>query len=109
MKQLVSTLYKQKIIVFQENNSGEKKIKGIRKYGKNFFDIETFSIDADLPAVIDNTDEYFPVNIDADLVLDFFQHPDLSWDLAKICYEKNIPIVASGKKINLKGVITPPT
>lgn len=103
----------QKIIVFQEKDSGEKKIKGIRKYGKNLFDIKTISVDDDLPEIIDDTDQYIPLEFfldnNPDLVLDFFCHPDLSWDLAQICQSRNIPVVASGKKLNTKGVITPPT
>ncbi len=32
----------QRILVFQQNASGESKIRGIRKYGKDIFIIETF-------------------------------------------------------------------
>ena len=99
----------QKIIVFQQNKSGEKKIAGIEKYGKNLFDIERISIDAYLPPVIDDTREYLPDSIQADLVLDFLQHPDLSHDLGVLCSRNNIPVVASGKKLRIEGVHTPPT
>ena len=61
----------QKILVFQQNGSGEKKIRGIRKYGKRRFDIEIVSINNSLPTVIDDAREYIPQNIHADLVLDF--------------------------------------
>ena len=50
-----------------------------------------------------------PMNISCDLVLDFLRHSDLSTDLADRCMKKNIPIVASGKKIVGKKVLTPPT
>ncbi len=99
----------QKILVIQQNESGESKIAGIRKHGGGLFKIETFSIDFPLPEIIDNSAQYLPQKIKADLVLDFLRHPDLSIDLAKICAEKNIPVVASGKKYELKGVHTPPT
>jgi hypothetical protein len=99
----------QKILVIQQNRSGESKIAGIRKYGGEFFIIETFSIDDPLPGIIDNTDEYLPEKIEADLVLDFLKHPDLSLDLAEICAGKGIPMVASGKKYRLAGIYTPPT
>ncbi len=99
----------QKIMVFQQNQSGEKKIAGIIKYGKGKFDLEKFSIDIPLPPVIDDTRPFLPDEIQADLVLDFLKHPDLSYDLALMCEKNNIPIVASGKKTEVKSVFTPPT
>ena len=103
------TIIPQKILAIQQNGSGESKIAGIRKYGGNLFIIETFSIDFPLPDIIDNSEKYLPQKIEADLVLDFLKHPDLSIDLAEICIAKNIPIVASGKKYKLNGTFTPPT
>ena len=99
----------QKIIVFQQNESGQKKVAGVRQYGDNRFVIEVISIDIPLPPVIDDAGEYIPQDIQADLVLDFLKHPDLSLDLAAVCRDKNIPVIASGKKLKGKGVLTPPT
>jgi hypothetical protein len=99
----------QKITVFQQNGSGEKKILGISRYGSNRFDLEIVSIDAPLPPIIDDAKEYIPQDIQADLVLDFLKHPDLSHDLAVVCRDKKIPVVASGKKLRVKGVLTPST
>jgi len=99
----------QKIVVFQQNNSGESKIRGIRKYGGDQFNIKIVSIDSHLPAVVDNPAEYLPKEIRADLVLDFLKHPDLSYELALMCRDRKIPVVASGKKIKVEGLITPPT
>ncbi len=62
-----------------------------------------------LPPVIDDASEYLPSEFEADLVLDFLQHPDLSHDLAELCRRKGIPVVASGKKIKVEGTLTPPT
>jgi len=98
-----------KIIVFQQNRSGESKIAGIRKFGEGPFDLHMVSIDIPLPPVIDDAREFLPADIDADLVLDFLKHPDLSYDLARLCRKKGIPVVASGKKMKLEGVATPPT
>ena len=98
-----------KILVFQQNRGGENKIAGIRKYGGNRFRIDIISMDEDLPPVIDDARKLLPENIQADLVLDFLQHPDLSYDLAQICSEREIPLVASGKKHHTGHVITPPT
>ena len=88
----------QRILVFQQNGSGESKIAGLRKYGGESLALESISIDQTLPTVIDNTAEYLPENFQADLVLDFLKHPDLSHDLALICTRRTIPIIASGKK-----------
>jgi len=99
----------QKVLVFQQNGSGEKKIAGIRKYGGSRFNLEIVSIDTSLPVVIEDDQEYLPRDIRADLVLDFLKHPDLSHDLAVICSRLKIPVVASGKKLRVKGIHTPPT
>lgn len=99
----------QKILVFQQNGSGESKIVGIRKQGNDLFRLETVSIDAPLPPVIDDATEYLPGDIEADLVLDFLRHPDLSYDLATMCRLRHIPVVASGKKMRIEGTVTPPT
>ena len=98
-----------KILVFQQNGSAESKIAGIKKFGEDRFDLELVSIDTPLPAVIDDAREFLPDDIEADLVLDFLKHPDLSYDLAQTCSQKNIPVVASGKKMKIEGVATPPT
>jgi len=99
----------QKITVFQQNQSGEKKIEGIRRFGNNRFILEIISIDTTLPAIIDDAREYIPKEIRADLVLDFLKHPDISHDLAVICRNRKIPVIASGKKIQVPGIHTPPT
>lgn len=99
----------QNILIFQQNGSGKNKIEGIRRYSKNLFALEIVSIDAALPPLIDDTTRYLSRNIQADLVLDFLIHPDLSYDLAVICKNRKIPVVASGKKFKVKGAITPVT
>jgi hypothetical protein len=99
----------QKILIFQQNGKGQSKREGILQYGRGCFEIETVSIDEALPPVLDETEGLLPQDIQADLVLDFLTHPDLSQDLARICVSKGIPIIASGKKIHFKGVHAPPT
>ncbi len=100
---------KQKIVVFQQNRSGEAKVSGIRKFGEDRFIVETVDIDIPLPPVIDDAGEFLPDHIEADLVLDFLQHPDLSMDLGSLCTKLGIPVVASGKKSRDGLVVTPPT
>jgi hypothetical protein len=99
----------QKILVFQQNGSGESKIAGVRKYGGDRIVLEIVSIDNPLPPIIEDTSEYLPHQISADLVLDFMKHPDLNHDLAGLCRDQGIPLIASGKKLEIKGVHTPPT
>ena len=97
-----------KILVFQQDGRGESKVKGIQRYGKNQFDITLITIDQPLPPVVDDASEYLPDTIEADLVLDFLKHPDLSHDLSLLCRRMGIPIVASGKKTTVDGTHTPP-
>ncbi|MGA6924253.1 MAG: DUF166 family (seleno)protein DfsP [Desulfosarcina sp.] len=97
-----------KIVVFQEGGRGESKVKGIRRHGRNHFDLRLITIDQPLPPVVDDTTAYLPHTITADLVLDFLKHPDLSHDLARMCRQRGIPIVASGKKTTVAGTHTPP-
>jgi hypothetical protein len=99
----------QKILVFQQNGSGEKKIEGIRCYGDNRISLDVISINDSLPPIMEDTTQYIPRDFQADLVLDYLKHPDLSYDLAVVCRDKNIPVVASGKKLRVKGALTPPT
>lgn len=100
---------RQKVIVFQQNGSGERKISGLREYGGDLFEIEIVNIDEVLPIVLDDTSEYLPKDVSCDLVLDFLRHNDLSTDLAALCEKREIPLVASGKKITGQGIFTPPT
>ena len=65
------------------------------------------AIDEPLPPVLDDTSTLLPAQIEADLVLDFLQHPDLSEDLAVLCSRQSIPVVAAGRKIRY--AVTPPT
>ena len=99
----------QRLIVFQQNGSGEQKIAGLKEYGGDLFNIIVYNIDGIFPPILDNTDTYLPKDISADLVLDFLKHNDLSTDLAALCAQKSIPIIASGKKITCQGLFTPPT
>jgi thymidylate synthase len=99
----------QKILVLQQRNSGLSKIRGIREYGRDAFDLEIISIDSDLPPVIDEPKIYLPEDIQAELVLDYLKHPDLSYEIAWRCSQKKIPVIAKGKKWRHKGIFTPPT
>jgi hypothetical protein len=96
-------------MVFQQHASGEAKIKGIKRYGGNRFEIRTISIDDALPPILDDTTAYLPERLQADLVLDFLTHPDLSCDLVDKCIHQAIPVVASGRKQPQSGAHTPPT
>ena len=98
----------QRLLVFQQNDSGERKVAGIRRYGGNGFDIQIETIDSDLPPLLDDTTGLFPPQLNADLALDFMYHPDLSHDLALLCARRRLPLVASGKHLTVKGVLTPP-
>ncbi|MDW7771850.1 MAG: DUF166 family (seleno)protein DfsP [Desulfobulbaceae bacterium] len=87
-----------KIVVFEQNGSGREKIAGIRKYGKNLEITRIVDIVEALPEFVDNPEEYISRDFAADLVLDYLTHPDLSHYLVRICGEKKIPVIASGRK-----------
>ena len=99
----------QRVSVFQQKGSGERKIEAVRKYGSDVITLDVVSIDDELPDILDDTSPYLPANLEADLVLDFLTHKDLSVDLGELCASKNIPVIASGKKTANKWVLTPPT
>ncbi len=99
----------QRVAVFQQNGSGERKIAGVRDYGADIIALEIISIDEPLPLVLDDARAYLPETIEADLVLDYLRHQDLSHDLVNMCVAKGIPIVSSGKKRMGKQVMAPPT
>ena len=100
---------KQKILVFQQHQSGESKIQGIKKCAPDLFDLEVISINSSLPPFIDDPETYLPSEIQADLVLDFLKHEDLSYELALKCSREGIPLIAKGKSWRISGVLTPPT
>ena len=99
----------QRILVVEQNKSGEHKVQGLLTQGGESFLVERWSIDMPLEPIIDDASEYLPKRIEADLVLDYLKHPDLTHDLAEICRRQGIPVVASGKKLRMEGILTPPT
>ena len=48
----------QHIVVFQQGGSGEKKISGIRRHGRENFTIEIIDVEVNLPLVIDDARPY---------------------------------------------------
>ncbi len=99
----------QKLMIFQQNGSGEQKIEGVKKYGEDRYELEVFSIDEVLPQLLDDTSSYLPEDISCDLVLNFLTHQDLSEDLVALCAKKEIPVISSGRKVVNKWGMTPPT
>ncbi len=99
----------QRILVLQQDGSGEGKVAGIERHGRGRFGLTRLAAPGGLPPVVDDPELYLPRRLDAELVLDFLQHPDLSLELAHRCSAAGVPVVASGKKWDLPGVYTPPT
>ena len=108
---IVTEPYKsiQKIAVFQQNGSAMSKIAGIKRFGGNRFILEIINIEANLPNFIEDASQYLPAKIDAELVLDYLKHPDLSTELSLLCQKAGIPVVASGRKITEGDVFIPST
>jgi thymidylate synthase len=105
----MKTRQEQFILVFEQNGSARSKIQGIGRYGQGGLRTEVVSIEGGLSSVLDDTAPFLPVCLEADLVLDFLKHWDLSHDLAVMCARDGIPLIASGKKMSVQGVLTPPT
>jgi len=99
----------QLVTVFQQNGSALSKIDGICRFGGAGIALTLHSIDAVLPLILDEADEYFPRDLSAELVLDYLTHPDLSDELARLCSSRGLPLIASGKKARYPGVFSPPT
>lgn len=99
----------QRIIVVQQSGSGEAKIVALRQRGRDLDIRSVISIDDPLPQLVDDPEIYLPDDLDADLVLSFLKHPDLAHELALRCRREGVPLVASGRRIPVDGVITPPT
>jgi thymidylate synthase len=108
MNQEIKNFKPQTLLVLQQNGSGENKIRGIQTIGKDRFSVKKITIDVMLPSVIENGNEFLPKKIQADLVLDYLKHPDLSYDLAMLCKHQHIPEVATRKKFKNKWTHTPP-
>jgi thymidylate synthase len=85
------------IIVFQQSGSAEMKVKGIARFGENINIKDTISINGSFEEFVENPEKYIPSDFEAELVLNFLKHPDLSDYLVKICVEKKIPVVTTGK------------
>ncbi|MDA8134543.1 MAG: DUF166 family protein [Desulfobacteraceae bacterium] len=99
----------QKIMVFQQNGSGESKISGINRFSSSRFAVTIINIDGELPAFIDDPFPYLQDSIEADLVLDYLKHPDLSGGLSLLCKGLDLPLIASGKKIKTGSAVCPTT
>jgi len=95
----------QRIVVFEQAGSGQKKIRGIHAHGQGMEITKVFDLPADLPTLVDEPGPLFPADFEADLVLSFLKHPDLNEFLAALCQKKNVPMIASGTKT--AGAVTP--
>ena len=97
-----------RILVCEQKQSGQSKIQGIEEVGQGLFSITRHEIGDSLTLVVDDTSPYLPDSIEADLVLDYLKHPDLSLDLAVACSKLGVPVVASGRKILNRWALTTP-
>ncbi|WP_027363176.1 DUF166 family (seleno)protein DfsP [Desulfospira joergensenii] len=98
----------QTLLVFQQNGSGKHKIEGIRRFCGPGIELNIVNIDSELPPILDDTSAYLPETIEADLVLDYLVHRDLSEDLSIMCDKLKIPVIAPGRKIISGSALCPP-
>jgi hypothetical protein len=95
----------QRIVIFEEDGSGDYKIAGMDVYGKGIVIRAVHNITGPFPEIIDEPEKYVTASFKADLVLNFLRHPDLSEYLVSVCMKKDIPVIASGQQI--PGAICP--
>lgn len=106
---MISDSDPQLVWVYLQNQCATCKTQAVERFSNQSIKLKIISIDETLPPIIDDPDPYFPDDIKADLVLDHLKHPDLSYALAEKCRKAGIPVIASGKKENLEGALTPRT
>ncbi len=94
------------ITVFQQGGSGEKKIQGIRTYGRGMRIVEVIDFPTKLADFIDAPQEFFPARIGGSIVLSFLKHPDLADYAATYCQRLGIPMIASGPR-KTPGALSP--
>ena len=99
----------QRIVVFQQSERAAGKIRFIGEHGRGMRITRVVDLPVDLPAVIDEAEAYLPERLDADLVLDYLKHPDLTHALALACKAEGIAVVASGRRVPVEGLYCPPT
>jgi hypothetical protein len=99
----------QRVLVFEQNGSGQKKIRAVAEAGKGLIELVVVEIASPLAQVLDSSAGYLPAEIEADLVLNYLVHPDLAADLSALCNCLEIPVVAPSKKHSGKFVFCPPT
>ncbi len=87
------------IFVVEQNGSGRNKTAGIKKYGNPDDRVTIIAIDEHLPEFVDEPEEYIAADAirEADLVLNYLTHLDLSQYLIVLCAQQDIPVVSSGK------------
>ena len=94
-----------RLVVFEQNGSGDYKIAGIEVYSRGISIEKVLDVSQPLPDIIDEPEEYITSSFAGDMVLNFLKHPDLSEYLVRLCVEKDIPVIASGQTI--PGAICP--
>ena len=90
-----------KVVVFQEQGSGERKLAGLKHYGQRLEIVRVVDIDGPLPDFIDEPEEWIGDEVDlggGELVLNFLKHPDLVDHLIAHCEKRHIPIVSAGAR-----------
>lgn len=92
-----------RVIVFQREDLGKHIVEGLKKHGD--FEVSEFTVQEDLPEIIDNPEEFLDRGLEADLVFDHLYHKDLSEYLVGVAKKKGIPVISPGSKI--EGAIAP--
>jgi hypothetical protein len=97
-----------RVLVCRQNQSGLGKIQGILRHSQGRVVLRVHSEDTPLSVFFEKARDLLPDISGADLVPDYFRHPDLSHAPAVLCREKGLLLVARGKKTAREGALCPP-
>ncbi|MBN2497665.1 MAG: hypothetical protein JXR96_23935 [Deltaproteobacteria bacterium] len=97
----------QRIVVFEQGQAG-RRLDFIRARGRGVEIARVVSLARALPAVIDRPTAWLPSDWQAELAISYLQHPDLAEELARLCAERGVPLVASGMRLAGPGAFCPP-
>lgn len=92
-----------KVIVFQRKGYANHIIEGLKKHSN--IEVESFTVDDNLPEIIDDPQDFIDADFEADLIFDHLHQRDLTEYLVKIAKKKDVPIIVPGT--NVKGALNP--
>ena len=68
-----------RILIALQGHYGQRMVDAIRRYGPSEWEVNTYTFPPDLPAIIDDADEFIPQKLpSADLLISLGEHPGVA-------------------------------